>query len=987
MSHATEPAAIRHLGICCVIDDPHRGPSTPDPKSQFGRWISSILGELRRTDPSWRFVLWTTKAGRTTFETAFGGTDVALWPPPPPPPRPPVWAALLLRDAFGGERVGRAPDVWFAPAGRVVAALKALGRASQRALGAGPLRFVKSLSLPILGLVLWLLYGTTMLAYALSATVCLPYRGVCRRLTTFARRRMSARPEIYPPPEPELSDPPSQGVVSLWIAPSALCHLPTSFPFVLLMDETPIYAAADRLEPSFVVSMNANLRAKAPHALLIVSPHRSVLDHVAHRQLGLPPQKLRRCPASRQSGKFRDESRRNGSRQTSAAAPWTGLRYLICPSGADPEKNLETLLLAFALVRQAPGYRDLHLVLAGVSGPLDRHPSLLATVLAHGLDPFVHLVGSDEPQRDVGRVEDPSESSGDRLCARLDGSETRPTVQTPDAFCNAAGAVFPSLYESSADAVLRALEMRCPVACATIFAFEDINHHFGDACVSFEPRDPRALAEALLRLLGNRARFAARQCERFSSFVQDPTPPIAWRDLLDEADAIGRHGPECLYAVDADEPYRLALVLQQPIPGGTWESAREIVEGLAALNRRRRQFDLQFIHHPDQPNLDKLRTAGDVACVPRVLASLGTEELQRLCSGDNGANAFFCELDREALLDRDALFFLTFSFPARLAPVRPYGVLVLDMVLFQLADRFPESVRAQCRDAIGPTFQNAELLITTSDATRTLVREYCDVDERRLVVAPLGCETYRRLVEHPPAVVDGLERPFLLNITNYSPHKGARTVVEAYIDLRRRLGEDCPMLVFAGCLTETFLPSQAPAPSEYVAGIRRLIAEAGLIAGRDIVCLGMISDEQAAWLYGNCAVVLNAALADNGTYCLIEGRYFGRPIVTSDYPAVRWLCERFRLPAHYFPVGDPAALADRIVAALDDPALTGDDLIRERKRLEADEFSRARFVERLYDHLLQLAETGRQRRLATLKLSSVQQRSLRRMATAVDVAT
>src|SRR5687768_14250716 len=107
---------------------------------------------------------------------------------------------------------------------------------------------------------------------------------------------------------------------------------------------------------------------------------------------------------------------------------------------------------------------------------------------------------------------------------------------------------------------------------------------------------------------------------------------------------------------------RLALVLQNPIPGGTWEMAREVVGGLTLVNRRRGRFDLTFVHHPDQPGVASLG-----ADVPRLARSLVVTDGRA---------------DFDEPVDADMLFFLTFFFPAPLV-ARPFGVLVLDMVLFE----------------------------------------------------------------------------------------------------------------------------------------------------------------------------------------------------------------------------------------------------------------------------------------------------------------
>ncbi len=955
--------APKRIGIWCIVEDPRRGHVTPDLDDEFGISVSALVDELLETGndaPS--IVLWTTKSAREQYESVFGSPDVSVWPTRPDSKRPPAWVRFCLRDALHGEGVGRRPEAWFGPTGRVMTTLHSIGNRLSHALANGPLQVLRWPMLAFWWPLLACLFGVTMLAFAASQWVCHPYREFCRHLTERARRHLAADPVSYPPPEPEIAAPPAMGAVDLWIAPSPPCTLPVSFPFVLVVRDGSFYAAVDRFEPGYALTMDRHLREKCPQALLIVSPKRGVLDDLTRDPLGLPARKMRvSAPLSPRSSEGRGAGGEGGrTREDHGAAAresLAGKRYLVCPVALGPEKNVETLIQAFSLLRKQPGHRDLHLVLIGPGEPLDRHPTLLANVILHRLTPFVHPLGELSP------------------------ADCMAVLQSAQA------AVFPALAASSADAIGSALDAGCPVACSSIPGHRRIVDKLGDACVSFPPHDPRVMADAIQTLLANLGTIRARQLERWTPDVDKGDPAVAWRDLLNEADLIRRHGPRQLYPVADDAPYRLSLVLQQPIPGGTWESAREIVEGLAVVNRRRRAFDLQFVHHPDQPNVEKLQIEGTgLACVPRVLCPLPTNELRRLLPNESNDEslAFFNELDREALLDQDALFFLTFGFPAKLAPVRPYGVMALDMVLFQLPEAFPESVRAMCRDAIRPTLEAAELLVTTSEATRSLLREYCSIDERRALLTPLGCETYRRLAAALPIAVVGLERPFLLNITNFSPHKGAATVVDAFAELKRRLGDECPTLVFAGCNTDSFV-SSSPPPSEYVANVRRRIAEAGLVPGRDIVCLGLISEEQAAWLYRNCRAVLNAALADNGTYCLIEGRYFGRPAITSDYPAARWLCERFGLPAHYFPVGDAIGLCDEMQAALGDDILVGDDLARERRRLEADEFSRERFVERLYEHLLTLAKTGRQQRLhASLKLSQTQQTAIVRMANLED---
>ena len=288
------------------------------------------------------------------------------------------------------------------------------------------------------------------------------------------------------------------------------------------------------------------------------------------------------------------------------------------------------------------------------------------------------------------------------------------------------------------------------------------------------------------------------------------------------------------------------------------------------------------------------------------------------------------------------------------------------MVFFQMPERFPAVAREIAELGIRPTIGNADLVVCTSEATRELADRHCPGAGNHSRVVPLACASHLRLAKAIPEQIEGVGRDFILNITNISPHKGGDVMLRAFARLKQSLGEACPALVVAGVETELFLPGpKSPHVfAEHLESVRRIIAETGLIVDKDLFLLGAISDSRLAWAMRRCRVVVNAARCDNGTFCLIEGHYFGRPIVTSDYPASRSLCERFRLPARYFPVGDHESLSAELRAALEQAPAEGLVLQRARAALEDPEFSSARFAERLYAHLLELARKGRRQRIA-----------------------
>jgi glycosyltransferase involved in cell wall biosynthesis len=199
-------------------------------------------------------------------------------------------------------------------------------------------------------------------------------------------------------------------------------------------------------------------------------------------------------------------------------------------------------------------------------------------------------------------------------------------------------------------------------------------------------------------------------------------------------------------------------------------------------------------------------------------------------------------------------------------------------------------------------------------------------------------------------------------VTNAGEHKGADIVLRAITRMKQKAPGQVPLLVFAGLLTEAFSP-QYRGPRDHDrywwSQIPQLVLNLGLIEGSDVTFLGFVSDEQLLDLYQRCAVVVNAAKYDNGSYSLIEGAYFGRPLVSSRYPAVEFLCERFRVPVHYFPVDDDIALSAALEQALAEKPIPTVELELIRQRLSAPELSYRVYAERVYDLLVQLAHKGR----------------------------
>ena len=154
-------------------------------------------------------------------------------------------------------------------------------------------------------------------------------------------------------------------------------------------------------------------------------------------------------------------------------APPFGLnagRYLLYPANLWAHKNHELLLTAFAMARAQGLDADLKLVCTGDGvGRLEFLRSVLPNLGLQGSVLFPGFV---------------SDSTLEGLRA------------------HALALIFPSLYEGFGMPIIEAMARGLPVACSQTTATGEVA---GDAALTFQPGNPGAVAEAILRLVGDAA--------------------------------------------------------------------------------------------------------------------------------------------------------------------------------------------------------------------------------------------------------------------------------------------------------------------------------------------------------------------------------------------------------------------------------------------------------------------------------------------------
>jgi glycosyltransferase involved in cell wall biosynthesis len=169
-------------------------------------------------------------------------------------------------------------------------------------------------------------------------------------------------------------------------------------------------------------------------------------------------------------------------------------RVLLSLSAKRPHKNIAALIDALALIESArrpllvlPGYRTWH------------EDELRARARARGVEDDVRLPGW------------------------VSGPELEGLWSLAAAF------VYPSLYEGFGLPVLEAMARDVPVACSNASSLPEVA---GEAALLFDPRDPRAIAAAVERLLQDEIevqRLKLRGRERVRLFTWERTAELTLR--------------------------------------------------------------------------------------------------------------------------------------------------------------------------------------------------------------------------------------------------------------------------------------------------------------------------------------------------------------------------------------------------------------------------------------------------------------------------
>ena len=216
---------------------------------------------------------------------------------------------------------------------------------------------------------------------------------------------------------------------------------------------------------------------------------------------------------------------------------------------------------------------------------------------------------------------------------------------------------------------------------------------------------------------------------------------------------------------------------------------------------------------------------------------------------------------------------------------------------------------AMVSDGMCPSARDAHVVLTTTAATAYEVMDEYQIPSPQMRVVPLAHDPVRRFATLPIERVTKVREPFVLNVANHASHKGAEVLLRAVGLWKQQPEWQGWMLAICGFGTGLFSPESVEEyQGKHVPQMRQLARDLGLVEGRDVVFLDYIDDQQLKDLFQRSSIVVNAARYDNGSFSMIEGTWFGKPVVSSRYPGAEYLDRRFGVGAHFFGVQDPVDL-------------------------------------------------------------------------------
>lgn len=253
----------------------------------------------------------------------------------------------------------------------------------------------------------------------------------------------------------------------------------------------------------------------------------------------------------------------------------------------------------------------------------------------------------------------------------------------------------------------------------------------------------------------------------------------------------------------------------------------------------------------------------------------------------------------------------------RIAPTYRYGILAYDFIqryIPKIVDHPTSEEQSRHNWSQASLYLRnysfAAAVFTTTRQTRRDAISFAGVAAERLCLLPSEFDPVEADATSPAS---GDARPYLVWTTNASFHKNHLAALAA-LEAASESDPCFPQILITGVLTDRFRNGDG---DPYCTRVAERIKSSDRLS-RLVKIVGHVPDEEYVALLSSALLLFHPALFDNGTFAVLEAAWHGVPSVSSDYPAMREISQRFGVPLTFFDPSDPKSMAAVLRAAVAD---------------------------------------------------------------------
>jgi glycosyltransferase involved in cell wall biosynthesis len=277
--------------------------------------------------------------------------------------------------------------------------------------------------------------------------------------------------------------------------------------------------------------------------------------------------------------------------------------------------------------------------------------------------------------------------------------------------------------------------------------------------------------------------------------------------------------------------------------------------------------------------------------------SLDSEEYTLPYDGTNNFN------------DCDFWLIVSDRLERQIAPIKPYAMVIYDYLQRYLPDVIGNSEtiwKQYFEGAYISSARNADFILTTTPQTYQDAICYAGINHHKVVFIPTDFNPYKAnpLTQKP--------YDYFIWPTNLSQHKNHLLAIEA---LNRYYTHENGKLrvIMTGPGTENIIKRDPNSfvCQTYLSHIKDSLKE-NHVVNDNMVIKGNLCTRDYVDTVCHALFLWHPVIIDNGTFTVLEAAYFGVPSLSSDYPQMKYLNERFKLNLTFFNSKNIKQMAEKL---------------------------------------------------------------------------